>query len=596
MIVRILLFLSFVTPTFLLASNDISIGTTSGLVYAKKTKNVLVFEDIPYAQPPIGNLRWKAPKEIIEQVQISPKDNNYCIQRPSNLGGADGDGFYVGTEDCLYLDIFVPKKNIKDKKLPVMFWIHGGGNTSGLKDLYDFSKMVSKHNVIIVRINYRLGPFGWFTHPSIQDYQYGDDKTSNFGTLDIVMALKWVKNNINKFGGDSNNVTIFGESAGGHNVLSLLVSKKAKGLFHKAISMSGYTTSISTIDAFSPSEKSSTSKFSSKNVVNELIKRKYKEQNQIKNDNQKIRKMLLSSSAEEFFQIYAERESYEEIPLLTADGEVIPKIGLKKSLSDSSHVNIVPTIAGSNRDEVKLWLGTARYFVDLDYSLIGSVLSIPKVKLKNENSFEAFNYYRSAAWKIRGVDFPLKSLASAGNKNLYAYRYDWDDHRRLVVADFKKLIGAAHATEIPLLAGNTDLVGGYPLSDLIYPPSFSKRFTSKNMMKFWTNFAKTGIPGTSSNSIEWKQYPASSYQSEYIILDKRKNLKMASDNISFKSLTNELQNDNRLSDLEKCVVLLQIFTFVGDDVYDQNMMNYSGKCSREESTNFLIDNASYVEY
>ena len=69
--------------------------------------------------------------------------------------------------------------------------------------------MVSKHNVIIVRINYRLGPFGWFTHPSIQDYQYGDDKTSNFGTLDIVMALKWVKNNINKFGGDSNNVTIF---------------------------------------------------------------------------------------------------------------------------------------------------------------------------------------------------------------------------------------------------------------------------------------------------------------------------------------------------------------------------------------------------
>ena len=596
MIFRLLLFFSFVTPIFLLASNDISIETTSGMVYAKKTKNVLVYEDIPYAQPPIGNLRWKAPKKIIGQVQISPKDNNYCIQRPSNLGGADGDGFYVGTEDCLYLDIFVPKKNIQDKKLPVMFWIHGGGNTSGLKDLYDFSKMVSKHNVIIVRINYRLGPFGWFTHPSIQDYQYGDDKTSNFGTLDIVMALKWVKNNINKFGGDSNNVTIFGESAGGHNVLSLLVSKKAKGLFHKAISMSGYTTSISTIDAFSPSEKSSTSKFSSKNVVNQLIKRKYKEQNQIKNDNQKIRKMLLSSSAEEFFQIYAERESYEEIPLLTADGVVIPKIGLKKSLSDSSHVNIVPTIAGSNRDEVKLWLGTARYFVDLDYSLIGSVLSIPKVKLKNEDSFEAFNYYRSAAWKIRGVDFPLKSLDSAGNKNLYAYRYDWDDHRRFVVADFKKLIGAAHATEIPLLAGNTDLVGGYPLSDLIYPPSFSKRFTSKNMMIFWTNFAKTGIPGTSSNSIEWKKYPSSSYQSEYIILDKRKNLKMVSDNISFKSLTNELQNDNRLSDLEKCVVLLQIFTFVGDDVYDQNMTNYSGKCSREESTNFLIDNASYIEY
>ena len=108
-----------------------------------------------------------------------------------------------------------------------------------------FQNGFKKYNVIFVRINYRLGPFGWFTHPAIQGFQQGDDKTSNFGTLDIVMALKWVQENISKFGGDSENVTIFGESAGGHNVLSLLVSKKAKGLFHKAISMSGYTTSIS---------------------------------------------------------------------------------------------------------------------------------------------------------------------------------------------------------------------------------------------------------------------------------------------------------------------------------------------------------------
>ena len=114
-----------------------------------------------------------------------------------------------------------------------MFWIHGGGNTSGLKDIYDFSKMVSKHDVIVVAINYRLGPLGWFTHPAIQEFQDGDDKTSNFGTLDIIHALKWVNNNISKFGGNPDNVTIFGESAGGHNVLSLLVSDKAKGFFIK---------------------------------------------------------------------------------------------------------------------------------------------------------------------------------------------------------------------------------------------------------------------------------------------------------------------------------------------------------------------------
>ena len=100
---------------------------------------------------------------------------------------------------------------------------------------------------------------------------------------------------------------------------------------------------------------------------------------------------------------------------------------------------MVPTIAGSNRDEVKLWLGTAEYFVELDYSLLGSIINIPKVVLKNEESFEAFNYYRSSAWKIRGVDIPVKALHAAGNKNLYSYRYDWDDHRKYLIADFKKL-------------------------------------------------------------------------------------------------------------------------------------------------------------
>ena len=95
----------------------------------------------------------------------------------------------------------------------------------------------------------------------------------------------------------------------------------------------------------------------------------------------------------------------------------------------SELVNNVPTIAGSNRDEVKLWLASAEYFVDLDFSVIGSILNIPKVKLNDKDAFETFNSYRSSAWKIRGVDNPLRSLAKAGNNNLYAYRYDWDDHR-----------------------------------------------------------------------------------------------------------------------------------------------------------------------
>jgi len=303
---------------------------------------------------------------------------------------------------------FIPNESF-EKQLPVMFWIHGGGNTSGLKDLYDFSKMVSRHNIILVRINYRLGPFGWFTHPAIQGFQEGDDKSSNFGTLDIIKALEWVSLNISAFGGDPSNVTIFGESAGGHNVLSLLVSKKAKGLFHKAISMSGYTTTVTLEDAFNPKIESSTSNYSSKKIVQEIFKKFNEKDISVTQSDNKTRQMLYEISTEDFFSIYSQRETYDEIPLLTADGIVIPKIGLKKALSDENHLNIVPTIAGYNRDEVKLWLATAKYFVDLEFSVFGSVLNIPKVKLNDEDSFEAFNYYRSAAWQIRGVQEPLNA-------------------------------------------------------------------------------------------------------------------------------------------------------------------------------------------
>ncbi len=582
-----ILFISFIN-----ASNTVI--TSSGEVTGSFKRGVILYEDIPFAEPPINDLRWKAPRKISSNKDIYPKENNFCIQRPSNLGGVDGNDFYVGTEDCLYLDIFVPKK-IKQNTLPVMFWIHGGGNTSGLKDLYDFSKLVSKHGVIVVRINYRLGPFGWFTHPAIQNYQYGDDKTSNFGTLDIIMALEWVQENISNFGGNPNNVLIFGESAGGHNVYSLLVSNKAKGLFHKAISMSGYTTSISLKDAYKPESKSSTSNFSSHSVLSKLNEKYDFYSSDELNDHMKVREMLLSISAKDFFEIYSQRDSYDELPLLTNDGIAIPKIGLKQALSVNEHLNKVPIIAGSNRDEVKLWLATARYFVDLDYSLIGSILEIPKVVLSNEESFEAFNYYRSAAWKIRGVDNPLMSISNAGNEELFSYRYDWDDHRRLIVGDFKKLIGAAHATEIPLLTGSYDLVGGYPLSDLIYPPSFSKRFTSRNMMKLWTNFAKFGVPGESSNSVEWKKYLYDNRQN-YLIIDKRRSLKMISETITLNSLSNELMADQRLSKLEKCVVLLQMYTYVGEDLYDTAQSNMLKNCDREESENFIKDNASFIEF
>ena len=572
----------FLMPADLFSNDNLEIYTSSGSVVGSITNKVISWDDIPYAEPPVGELRWKAPRDFKnERNVIRPKNDNFCVQEPSTLGGAEGNDEIVGTEDCLYLDIKAPTKK-SEKLLPVMFWIHGGGNISGLKDIYDFSTMVKKHDVIIVSINYRLGPFGWFTHPSIQNKQNGLDKTSNFGTLDIIKALEWVNKNIILFGGDPSNITIFGESAGGHNVLSLLVAPQARGLFHKAISQSGYTTSVDLVSAYKQDSKT-TYTHTSEFTVNELLKINY--------EGKDIYSFLKDLSAYDFFRSYLGKYN-SEIPLLTNDGIVIPTIGLKKALGTKDMLNNVPLIAGSNRDEVKLWIGLAEYFVEVDFSIIGSIFGIPRVKLKDEDSFEAFNYFRSAAWQLRGVIEPLSSLHAAGNYQTYSYRYDWDDHRKFFIADFQKLFGAAHATEIPLLSGNNKLVGDYGF--LLYPIGPSKKFTSKNMMRFWTNFAKFGEPGESSNKIKWEKY--SPDRKNFIILDRKRNMKTIEISSSYKELIEELNEDTRVNNIEKCVILYQMGSLVGNDIFDKLIKYATFSCKKSDAIIFLDDNDSFIEY
>ena len=562
------------------------IQTSSGSIQGYAKNKVVNFDDIPYAIPPVGSLRWKAPRELIAKKNIIyKKDDNHCVQEPSSMGGAPGSDILTGTEDCLYLDIKVPKQS-SPQLLPVMFWIHGGGNTSGLKDIYNFSTMVNRHDVIVVTINYRLGAFGWFTHPAIQDQHEGIDKTSNFATLDIIEALKWIKNNIESFGGDPNNITIFGESAGGHNVLSLIVAPQAKGLFHKAISQSGYTTSVSKKHAYIAHIDNPIFNHTSNEVVKRLIP------NSEKISSRQLNKELYSLTTKEFFSDYSDKSNLE-VPLLTNDGIVIPKVGLEKALKDSKYIKNVPFMAGSNRDEVKLWIAAAEYFVELDFSPIGSILGIPRVKLKNEASFEAFNYYRSEAWKIRGVIEPITSLNIAGNVNTYAYRYDWDDHRRFFIADFKKLIGASHGTEIPLITGNNDIVGDYGF--LLYPSGPSKRFLSKNMMLLWSNFAKNGAPGASSNGIEWTPYN-SLKETNFLILDNKRNMKISNLYTSYKELVEQLNYDARVNELERCVILYQMGTFVGNDIFNEIKQFSNFGCDRKDAKKFLEANASFIEY
>ncbi len=197
-----------------------------------------VFKNIPYAAPPVGDLRWRPPQPALSWggMRDASKFGQSCPQQYiKNL--SDGLGL-PGSEDCLNLNVYGPVK--PGKNLPVMVWIHGGGLiVDGARDPQFTPINLIKNGVIVVTLDYRLGSLGFFaTKELIEEAKAKGEPVGNYGTMDQIASLKWVKKNIEAFGGDPNNVTIFGQSAGGRSVTWLMVSDAAKGLFHKAIAQS----------------------------------------------------------------------------------------------------------------------------------------------------------------------------------------------------------------------------------------------------------------------------------------------------------------------------------------------------------------------
>jgi para-nitrobenzyl esterase len=490
------------------------------------------------------------------------------LQEASIYAGIKGEGI-VGQEDCLYLDIKAPANNL-NRKLPVMFWIHGGGNTSGVKDYYDFSELIRKHQVLVVTINYRLGPMGWFTHPAIQGLQNGVDKTSNFGTLDIMEALKWVQSNIQNFGGDPDNITIFGESAGGNNVLSLLASPMGNGLFHKAISQSGYTTSFTREEALGINQKGIVvNQLGSDPVLSSYDSSGYASIKNLFNKDPKkhgeeYQRYLRSIDGKVLLEIYKKlsQDTYDRLPLLTRDGIVTHIDGVSAGLSSSKEKNNVPVIAGSNKDELSLWLGSNRYFVNASYPLT-KLVPIPKIEFKREDLYKLWVKTRSQGWKLRGVDEPLMELEKAGYNSLYAYRFDWDDQSSSYFADFPNLIGAAHGFEISFITG--DFKFG-PIGRFVYPKGELRDQMQETMMQAWTSFAKTGTPNT-GKSQEWKKF--NSKDRNFMKLDSDKNLSLDREMLSLGFITENVRLSPVGTLLEKCLLVQETFFNIGDYLEDE---------------------------
>lgn len=543
------------------SSNHLPVDTTSGPVLAEIDDAVKTWRDIPYAQAPIGDLRWRAPRPVeLPFSEIITRDTVACLQIASDVGGVPGEGV-VGSEDCLYLDIKAPSLNRTNEPLPVMFWIHGGGNTSGYKGYYDFSTLVETENVIVVTINYRLGPLGWFSHPAVQGPAKGLDRSSNFGTLDIIQALRWVQNNIENFGGDPGNVTVFGESAGGHNVFALLVSPLSDGLFQKAISQSGYLETATVHEAINHNDDHPEMRRSSSQLFSAMV-----ESGELPDISSES---IYGVSGTRLLEHYTALDNDGDIPLSTADGIVIPKDGMLAALGDSTRAKDVPVIAGANRDEVTLWLGTHRYFVDADY--LFTRLLPPRLKIKNPDLYDFWTRIRSDAWKVRGVDEPLSAMETAGYPDLYAYRFDWDDQEDSFFADFPKLIGAAHGIDIAFVTGNYTYG---PISDYIYPESESREEMREIMMSAWAGFARTGKPKL---PIDWPTF--STDDRDFIHLDVADGLRVSRDRSTMSSLLDEAKQSELLSDLELCLLVWDTLTRVGEPDYTAYNTWDDGRCS-----------------
>jgi para-nitrobenzyl esterase len=206
------------------------VDTRQGPVEGFTATGVTQFLGIPYAAPPVGDLRWRPPQPAASwsRVREAKAFGPACAQ-VTTLGVFAGPA--NANEDCLTLNVFTPKLG-PQAKAPVIVWIHGGGNVDGASSDYDASRLASLGNTVVVTINYRLGLFGWLAHPALdaEGHPFG-----NYGLLDQQAALRWVKDNIAAFGGDPANVTVGGQSAGSVDTEAHVASPLAAGLLHRAI-------------------------------------------------------------------------------------------------------------------------------------------------------------------------------------------------------------------------------------------------------------------------------------------------------------------------------------------------------------------------
>jgi para-nitrobenzyl esterase len=449
-------------------SKSVEVKAAVGKIRGKSTNGVNVFKGIPFAKPPVGDLRFAPPQDIEpwKNVFNAAEFGDMPVQ-PVALEGKPM------SEDCLNLNIWTPAKATKKSKLPVYVFIYGGAWSAGSNSLklYDGTNL-AKNGIIVVTINYRLGTLGYFASSETFNL-YGT--TGNWGTLDQIKALQWVNKNIEAFGGDAKNITIGGESAGSFSVSALMLSPLAEGLFQKAIMESGDIASAQFDNPYSRSEMKRAI------TLNNAISYVFDVE-----DNAEGLKALRAADPNVLCQLTEFETNFLKSPLFFTipvyDGYVIP-LNPAKALKDGKF-HKVKVLCGFNEDEGSNFISAATplNYETFVYKMFGAKNAptiLERFPVDNENTAlertrQALKYGMFAAGTKRTAD-----IYSANNLDVYMYNFTYATEKTK-----KANLGAHHGMELDYIFGN------FREEEV----SQKDKQLSKEMQTRFVNFIKTGDP------------------------------------------------------------------------------------------------------
>ena len=453
----------------------------SGQLQGMVDDGVVSYKGIPFAAPPVGELRWRPPQPVAPWtgVRQAAEFGADCMQ--GRFGPPPGPGASPGrapSEDCLFLNVWSPASAAPGAKLPVMFWIYGGGFTGGSSSMPGTSgTQFAKQGVVMVAVNYRVGRFGFFAFPALSR-EHPEEPKGNYAYMDQIAALQWVKRNIAAFGGDPDNVTIFGFSAGGVSVHSLLVSPMARGLFHKAIVESGGSRD-SVLTARPMSKDGVDPNYP---VSAETIGINFARSMGIEGSDEAAMASLRALSADQILRGApgANARNYETTPIL--DGKLVTETA--ETAYKAKHEPRIPLMLGSNSADTAGNRVRATTKEQL-FARFGQWSAQAKAAYDPDGSTDLATLV-SRANNDFGQAEPARFAADAFAANgspVYRYRFSYVQ----TAMREQMRTGAPHGGEIAFVFGTLTARPGSTLSP-------EDQAVSRMAQSYWVNFAKTGDP------------------------------------------------------------------------------------------------------